>query len=263
MPYPDSYRPWFGGSSEPGAASIAFLEKLLSYVISPSLVAGVIVEPILSMGNIVPPDGYFEALAEICERNQIPLIADEVMTGIGRTGRMFAMENWNLWPTVICLGKALSCSLPFSMLLAEDDLAEKWEPKDYASMSKDGDILGCAVALETLRVVREEKLVDRAGKTGAYLVKRLQDLKKDCQLLGQIRGLGLMVAFDLVESEQTKKEDSNLAMKIFDRALKHGLILGLRGAKGNVLEFMPALTIDNDQIDTAIEILEQVSKELR
>jgi 4-aminobutyrate aminotransferase len=263
MPYPDSYRPWFGTGPDAGAASLAFLEKLLAYVISPKLVAGVIVEPILTMGNLVPPDGYFEALADICERNQIPLIADEVMTGVGKTGRMFAMENWNVWPSVICLGKALSCSFPFAMLLAEDELAEKWEPKDYASMSKDGDLLGCAVAIETLRIVREEKLLDHAKKTGAYLMNRLQDLKKDCGLLGDIRGLGLMVGFDLVESEQTKKEDSAFAMKIHDRAMNHGLILGLRGAKANILAFMPALTLENDQVDTTIETLENVIKELR
>jgi 4-aminobutyrate aminotransferase len=263
MPFPDSYRPWFGEGAEAGAASLAFLERLLSCVISPSMVAGVIVEPILSLGNVVPPDGYFEALAEICKRNQIPLIADEVMTGIGKTGRMFAMEHWNVWSDVICLGKGLSCSFPFAMLLAEYELAEKWESKDYASMSKDGDILGCAVALETLRVVREEKLVERAEKAGSYLMNRLEDLKQDCKLLGQVRGLGLMVGFDIVESETTKVENSALAKKIFDGALKHGLILGLRGSKGNVLEFLPALTIDNSQIDSAIEILEQVSKEVR
>jgi len=263
MPFPDSYRPWFGEGAEAGAASLVFLERLLSSVISPSMVAGVIIEPILSLGNVVPPDGYFQALAEICRRNLIPLIADEVMTGIGKTGRMFAMEHWNVWSDVICLGKGLSCSFPFAMLLAEDELAQKWESKDYASMSKDGDILGCAVALETLRVVREEKLVERAEKAGSYLINRLEDLKQDCKLLGQIRGLGLMVGFDLVESESTKVENSELAKKIFDGALKHGLILGLRGSKGNILEFLPALTIDNSQIDSAIEILEQVSKEVR
>jgi len=263
MPFPDSYRPWFGEGAEAGAASLVFLERLLSSVISPSMVAGVIIEPILSLGNVVPPDGYFQALAEICRRNLIPLIADEVMTGIGKTGRMFAMEHWNVWSDVICLGKGLSCSFPFAMLLAEDELAQKWESKDYASMSKDGDILGCAVALETLRVVREEKLVERAEKAGSYLINRLEDLKQDCKLLGQIRGLGLMVGFDLVESESTKVENSELAKKIFDGALRHGLILGLRGSKGNILEFLPALTIDNSQIDSAIEILEQVSKEVR
>jgi 4-aminobutyrate aminotransferase len=263
MPYPDSYRPWFGAGGDAGAASIAFLEKLLSNVISPSLIAGVIVEPILSMGNIVPPDGYFAALSDICERNHIPLIADEVMTGIAKTGRMFAMEHWNVWSTVICLGKALSCSFPFAMLLAEDEIADKWEPKDYASMSKDGDILGCAVALETLRVVREEKLSERAEKTGSYMRNRLEDLKEDCKLSGKIQGLGLMIGFDLVESEQTRKEDSKLAMRIFENALKHGLILGLRGARSNVLAFMPALTIDNVQVDTAIGELEQTIKDLR
>jgi len=263
MPFPDSYRPWFGGESDAGTASLAFLERLLSTVVSPDLVAGIIVEPILTRGgNIIPPQGYFEGLARICEDYQIPFIADEVYTGIGKTGRMFALEHWDVWPDVLCLGKALSCSLPLSMLLAENRISEKWEPRDYASMSKDGDLLGCAVALATLRILREEKLIARAEKMGAYLMNRLQDLKRERHLAGQVRGLGLMVGLDLVESERTRKEDSSLAGKAIDRALKHGLILGIGGAKQNVLRFMPSLTIDEQQIDTAAEILDQVFKEL-
>lgn len=263
MPYPDSYRPWFGTESDAGVASLAFLERLLSSVISPELVAGVIVEPILSAGGIVvPPKGYFEGLVRICHEYHVPLIADEVLTGIGKTGRMFALEHWGVWPDVLCLGKALSCSLPLSLLLADSKIGDRWEPKDYAAMSKEGHVLGCAVALATIRVVREERLIDRARKMGAYLIRRLQDLKRDRDLVGQVRGLGLMLGFDLVESEKTRKADSTLARKVLDRALKHGLILGIVGAKQNVLRFMPSLVVDEQHIDTAVEILDQVFKEL-
>jgi 4-aminobutyrate aminotransferase len=259
MPFPDPYRPWFGGESDAGTASLAFLERLLSSVISPELVAGVLVEPIQSAaGTIVPPDGYFERLARICREHRLPLVADEVLTGMGKTGHMFALEHWHVWPDVLCLGKALSDSLPLSMLLADDNLASQWNPKDYASMSKDGYLLGCAVSLAILEIIREENLISNARRMGDYLMKRLRDLKTEQRLAGQIRGLGLVVGFDLVESEGTKKPASKLAERALERALKRGLIIASAGANHNVLCFEPALTINEQQIDDAIEILYDV-----
>jgi 4-aminobutyrate aminotransferase-like enzyme len=264
MPFPDSYRPWFGVGSDAGKASLAFLERLLASVVSPELVAGIIVEPILSYGgNIVPPDGYFQGLAEICHRNGIPLISDEVLTGIGKTGRMFALEHWNVWPNMLCLGKALSGSVPLSLLLAEDDIAEKWRPEDEVGMSKGGHLIGCAMALAILRIVREEKLVQHAEKMGHYMIRRIQDLKEDLEIPGQVRGLGLLVGFDLVENEATKKPASQLASRVVELARQNGLIFGIVGAGHNVLRFTPSLTIREEHIDTAAETIERVFKDLR
>jgi len=259
LPFPDPYRPWFGNSNEEGRANLAYLERLLSSVFSPSMIAGIIVEPILSMGgNIVPPDGYFEGLAKLCRDHQIQLIADEIMTGIGKTGRMFAMEHWGVWPDVICLGKALSGCLPFSILLAKNELADRWESKDHAPMGRDGYILGCAASIAILRLLREEKLIERAERMGNYLTKRLRDLKEDRKLRGEIRGLGLMIGFDLVESEETRKPASALAENVALQVQKHGLIVGTVGVKGNILRFMPSTIVNKEQIDTAIEILDKV-----
>jgi 4-aminobutyrate aminotransferase-like enzyme len=264
VPYPDPYRPWFGSNPESESSkNLAFLERLMDSVVSPQMIAGIILEPILSMGgNIVPPDGYFERLAELCREHDIPLIADEVLTGIGKTGRMFAMEHWNVCPDAMCLGKALSASLPLSLLVAREELAEKWEPKDHVPMGKDGHVLGCAAALAVLRAAREERLADKAEKMGEYLSKRLQNLKEDWGLQGQIRGLGLMIGFDLVESDETKLPASDLAEKIVQGALRRGLILGTVGVKGNVIRFMPALVVEREQVDRAVEILDQTLVEL-
>lgn len=263
MPFPDSYRPWFGEGQDAGKTSLAYLERLLSSVISPELVAGIIIEPVLSYGgNVVPPDGYFQGLAEICRKNGIPLISDEVLTGIGKTGRMFALEHWGVWPNVLCLGKALSGSIPLTLLLAENDLAEKWNPEDHVGMSKDGQLLGCAIALAILRVVREEKLIQQAEKMGHYLEKRLHDLQEDLDLLGQIRGLGLMMGLDLVEDEKTKRPATELAIKAVARALREGLMVENIGAKRNVIRFLPPLTVREEHIDSAIDILDRVFKEL-
>lgn len=258
MPFPDSYRPWSGEGSDAGKASLAFLERLLQTVISPSQVAGIMVEPVLSYGgNIVPPDGYFQELAKICKDYEIPLISDEVMTGIGKTGRMFALEHWGVWPDVLCIGKALSGNIPLTLLVAENDLAEKWGRENSVGMSKDGQLLGCAVALETLRIVREEKLVQHAEKMGHYLLKRLQDLQEDLQLPGQIRGKGLMLGFDLVKDERTRKPATQLATKTIEFALKEGLVVGSVGAQHNVLRFVPPLTIQEQHIDEAMGHLEK------
>lgn len=260
MPFPDRYRPWFGrdNTKDVGEASISFLDRLLTSVVSPDLVAGVIIEPILSYGgNVVPPPQYFEKLGELCRGRGIPLIVDEVLTAIGKTGKMFAMEHWDTWGDVICIGKALSGSLPLTVTLAKEDLAERWEPSEYVGISKDGHLLGCAASLEILRIVREERLVQNAEKMGAYFSKALRDLKRDRHVQGDIRGLGLMIGFDIVKSEKSREPDGELAQKVVRNSKKEGLIIGTVGAAHNVLRFMPALTISRTEIDIAIEHLDR------
>jgi 4-aminobutyrate aminotransferase-like enzyme len=256
MPFPDSYRPWFGKGSAVGDNCLAFFERLLTSVVSPRLVAGVLVEPILSLGgNIVPPNGYFQGLAKICRENDIPLIDDEVLTGIGKTGRMFAMEHWGVVPDVLCAGKALSGPLPLTMLLAREELADQWEPKDYVGISKDAYILGCVAAIEILRIVRDERLVDNASRVGGHLEGRLRDMVDDLGLDGDVRGKGLMMALDLVESGRTKAPDSQRARKVVQEARRRGLVVGLTGTWENVIRFLPSLTVSERNIDDAIEIL--------
>jgi len=256
MPFPDRYRPWSGIDHDVGDQSIDFLEHLISNVISPKLIAGVIVEPILSLGgNIVPPDGYFKSLEMLCARNGIPLIADEVLTGIGKTGRMFAMEHWDVHPDVMCIGKALSGPLPLTLMVANEQLADKWETRDYAGISKDGYILGCAASLETLRIIHDENLVENSRRVGHYLEKRLVDMQKDLHLEGDVRGLGLMLAIDLVSDEKTKKPDSSLAEEVVSCARNRGLIVGITGAHGNIIRFLPSLTVTEKDADRAVEIL--------
>ena len=256
MPFPDSYRPWFADGSKAGDDCLAFLERLLSSVVSPRLVAGVLVEPILSLGgNVVPPDGYFQGLAKICRENDIPLIGDEVLTGIGKTGRMFALEHWGVWPDVLCAGKALSGPLPLTMLLAREDLADKWEPRDYVGISKDAYILGCVAAVEILRIVRDERLVDNASRVGSHLEARLKDMVDDLGLDGDVRGKGVMMALELVESEKTKAPDSLRARSVVREARRRGLVVGLTGTWENVIRFLPSLTISERNVDDAIDIL--------
>ncbi|MDA4130765.1 MAG: aminotransferase class III-fold pyridoxal phosphate-dependent enzyme [Thaumarchaeota archaeon] len=257
IPFPDPYRPWFEDAEHEGQQCLAFFERIISNVLSPGLIAGVIIEPILSYGgNIVPPDGYFQGLQKICRKNEIPFIIDEVLTGIGKTGKMFALEHWNLDPDLICIGKALSGPLPLSLTVASIPLSDKWENKDYAGISKDGYVLGCAAAIEILRIVHDEKLVANSARVGSYLQSRLHDMKKDLKIAGDVRGLGLMMAIEFVISEKTTKPAASLVENVVSIAKKKGLLIGRVGAKGNVIRFLPSLTVEEKDVDVALKILE-------
>ena len=256
VPFPDAYRPWCGDGSDVGRDSLAFLERLLTSVVSPGMVAGVIVEPILSYGgNVVPPEGYFQDLARLCKEKDVPLVDDEVLTGIGKTGRMLAMEHWDVCPDVVCLGKALSGPLPLAMLVAEEGLADRWESKDYVGVSKDAYPLGCAAAIAILRVVDDERLVQNADRVGRYLSRRLQDLVHDAKIRGEVRGKGLMMAVDLVRSEESRAPDTALARSVVAEARKLGLIVGLIGPSENIIRFLPSLTVREEHVDSAVETL--------
>src|SRR2546427_13271413 len=164
---------------------------------------------------------------------------------------------WNTggWPDVLCAGKALSGPLPLTMLLAREDLVDQWEPKDYVGISKDAYILGCVAAIEILRIVRDERLVENASRVGGHLEGRLRDMVDDLGLDGDVRGKGLMMALDLVESGRTKAPDSQRARKVVQEARRRGLVVGLTGTWENVIRFLPSLTVSERNIDDAIEIL--------
>jgi len=264
IPFPDPYRPWFGDRVNEGQQCLDFFERLITNVYSAGLVAGVIVEPVLSYGgNIVPPEGYLKGLQKICRRNAIPFIVDEVLTGIGKTGKMFALEHWRLDPDLVCIGKALSGPLPLTLAVASNQLSDSWEAKDYVGISKDGYILGCAAAIEILRIVHDEELVANAARVGIYLKNRLDDMMKDLKLEGDVRGLGLMMAVDLVGSEKTKEPATSLVEKVINLARRSGLIIGRVGAKGNVIRFVPTLTVAEKEVDNALEILEAAISKTR
>jgi 4-aminobutyrate aminotransferase / (S)-3-amino-2-methylpropionate transaminase / 5-aminovalerate transaminase len=162
---------------------------------------------------------------------------------------------------VLCAGKALSGPLPLTMLLAREDLADQWEPKDYVGVSKDAYILGCVAAIEILRIVRDEKLVDNASRVGNHLESRLREMVDELGLDGNVRGKGLMMAFDLVESEKTKAPDSHRARSVVREARRRGLVVGLTGIWENVIRFLPSLTISEQNVDDAMDILNRSFKE--
>lgn len=234
-------------------------DTLFKKFVPPEEVAAIIVEPIQGEGGyVVPPPEYHPMLKKICEKYGILYIADEVQSGMGRTGKMFAIEHWGVVPDIICLAKGIASGMPLGILIADIDIMT-WEEGAHAS-TFGGNPVSCAAALETIRLV-EENLMRNAEKTGQHLMRRLQRLQKEHELIGDVRGKGLMAGIELVKDRQSKepavKERNRALQECFNRGL---LLLGC-GESG--IRFCPPLMITNREIDIAMDILSEALKKAR
>jgi acetylornithine/LysW-gamma-L-lysine aminotransferase len=211
--------------------------------------AAVLVEPIRGEGGVrVPPDGYLKGLRELCDEKQILLIFDEVQTGFGRTGRLFACEHWGVIPDVICLAKPLAGGLPLGATVALEDVMSALKLGDH-STTFSGNPLVCAAGCAAIDVLLEEKMVERAAKQGAYLKANLEKLQTKHKSVKEVRGLGLMLGME------TKFDVLNILLKAKEKGV---LVLD---AGRNVVRFLPPFVISTDQIDKAISVLDSVLEE--
>jgi 4-aminobutyrate aminotransferase len=238
-----------------GLACLNLVEKALQTVIPPHDLAGIIVEPIAGEGGyIVPPAGFLQGLREICDRHGALLIADEVQSGLGRTGKMFAIEHWDVVPDVICLAKALGGGLPLGAMLARAELAAAWPPAAQGT-TFGGNPIACRAGQATLRVIQEENLMARAVEVGAYIQSRFRETQRKLPVIGDVRGKGLMVGVELINA------DGGPAVEIVRALIKEvgasGIALTKCGA--STLRFAPPLIITQEQageaVDTILEVL--------
>ncbi|MEN2975162.1 MAG: aspartate aminotransferase family protein [Candidatus Caldarchaeales archaeon] len=226
-------------------------------------VAAVLVEPILGEGGIiVPPDTYLPRLRKITEERGIPLIIDEVQTGIGRTGRYFACEHWNVEPDIMLLAKALGGGLPIGAIMVSDEIAEALDPGDHFS-TFGGNPISCAAALAVLKIVEEEKLLDNALSIGEYMLKALKELEEESQNVGEVRGKGLMIGIEFVEDKYSKKPGVKISENIKDGLLKSGFIVGLGGIYKNVLRIQPPLILKREDAERFIETLSDLVRKMK
>lgn len=226
------------------------VEKLFQRVVSPDEVAAIIVEPIQGEGGyIVPPRRYFPDLRRLCDRHGILLVVDEVQSGLGRTGKMFAIEHWGVTPDVVCLAKGVASGLPLGAIVARADLMH-WDPGTHGS-TFGGNPVSCAAALVTLDLI-EKELMKNSARVGAYLQKKLRELARRHRGIAQVRGLGLMAGFDLVKG---RKE------KVILEAFKQGLLI--LGCGDNAIRFSPPLIITKNEVDLSINILKSVFDRLK
>ena len=234
-----------------GLACLNLVEKALQTVIPPQDLAGIVVEPIAGEGGyIVPPDGFLQGLREICDRHGALLIADEVQTGLGRTGKMFAVEHWDVTPDVLCLAKALGGGLPLGAVLARADLMDAWPPAAQGT-TFGGNPVACRAGLATLRVIQEENLMARAVEVGDYIQNRFREVQEELPLIGDVRGKGLMVAVELINA------DGSPASEIIKAVIKEigasGIALTKCGASS--LRFAPPLIITQEQAGEGVDII--------
>lgn len=232
--------------------------KLFKRTISPDEVAAIIVEPIQGEGGyIVPPPEFHQRLKSLAERHGILLIADEVQSGMGRTGKMFAMEHWGVEPDIICLAKGIASGMPLGAMIARDDIMD-WPPGSHAS-TFGGNPVSCAAALETIALLQEELLAN-AAHVGEYLMERLQDLQTRHELIGDVRGRGLMIGVELVRDRESKEPAIAERNTIVQECFQRGLLL--LGCGVSSIRFSPPLVIDRADADIAIEILDEVMSQL-
>ncbi|MCO0596106.1 aspartate aminotransferase family protein [Peribacillus butanolivorans] len=264
LPYPYQYRCPFGiGGEESHKISSQYIENLLNDPESGLLApAGMILEAVQGEGGSIPaPIPWLKEIRRITKERGIPLIIDEVQSGIGRTGKMFAFEHAGIIPDVLVLSKAIGGSLPLSVVIYNKDL-DLWSPGAHIGTFR-GNQLAMAAGTATLKFMKETNLVEHAAKMGEILKNVLKDLQKDIQQIGDVRGRGLMVGVELVNhlapqnSNGSYPANSELASTIQQECFQRGLILEVGGRHGSVVRFLPPLIVTESQLREATAIFEE------
>ena len=254
IPYPNSFRPLFAGADQ-GQAVLDYLENVVFQSNVPALeVAGVLVEPIQGEGGyLMPPEGFLKGLRALCDRYGILLIADEVQSGIGRTGKMFACQHWGVVPDIMALAKGLGSGLPIGLVVAKKRLMQQWKRGAHGN-TYGGNPVACAAAQATLDLVAGG-LMDNATVMGEHLMASLRAMQaRHPEVIGDVRGKGLMIGVELVTDAASRQPAKALAERLLHRAFERGLLLLTCGQ--STVRLMPPLTVDPATADEAMRIFE-------
>jgi 4-aminobutyrate aminotransferase len=250
-PAPYAYRSLWPNDPEQCARYCAkCLDDVIRYETSGD-VAAFIAEPVLGEGGIVvPPKNYFREIKKVLDQHRILFIADEVQSGFGRTGKMFAIEHYGVDPDILVSAKGIADGFPLSAFTTRAEIAAAYRPGDHLS-TFGGNPVACAASLANIEFMQEEKLPARATETGEYAMKKLRDLQKQNPMIGEVRGLGLMIGVELVRDEKLTPANTE-AEAIRDSLLRQGVLVGVGGVYGSVVRFQPPLIITQKQIDHAL-----------
>ncbi|MBH0161496.1 aspartate aminotransferase family protein [Fictibacillus sp. 26RED30] len=235
-------------------------ETLFNHQVTPEEVACMIVEPVLGEGGyIVPPSGWLKKIREVCDRHGILLIFDEVQTGFGRTGEWFAAQTFGVTPDIMAIAKGIASGLPLSATVASKELMQQW-PLGSHGTTFGGNPIACEAALATIDVLTKEKLIENSKNMGNYACAKLKKLQERTPLIGSIRAVGLMIGIEIIDPF-TGKPDGQALMKILDKCLEKGVLFYLCGNHGEVIRMIPPLTINHEQIDQGLAVLEESLEE--
>ena len=258
VPYPNAYRPLFAGDDQ-GAAVVAYIEQLMERNVPASEVAAILIEPIQGEGGyVVPPAGFLAKLRALCDKHGIYLIFDEVQTGIGRTGKMFAWQHTGVRPDIMALAKGLGSGLPIGLMVAARKIIEKWPPGSHAN-TYGGNPICCAAALATLKLV-SGSYTENARAMGERAMQRLKQFAQEFSIIGDIRGAGLMIGMEFVKDRATKVPAKEFATRLVARAYENGLLLLECGASG--IRIIPPLMIEPKVLDEGLDMLRQSFQEV-
>ncbi len=257
VPYPDPYHPIL--NLEPG---LDYGERIIEYIreqvfdkiLPPDEVAGILVEPIQGEGGyIVPSPGFFPALRKLCDEYGILLIADEVQSGMGRTGKWWAIQNFGVEPDIITSAKGIASGVPLGALITKKSVMT-W-PKGSHGNTYGGNPISCAAALATINAI-ENGYLENTRVTGSYTIEKLKELQSRHPSIGEIRGIGFMIGVEFVLDKQSKKPDPEIRDRIIDLAYEYGLLT--LGCGKSVIRISPPLCTTKSQVDEALEILDYV-----
>jgi len=225
-------------------------------------IAAFIAEPVMGEGGIIPPPPeYFKTVKKTLDEYGILFVADEVQTGFGRTGKLFAIEHYGVAPDIMTLAKGIADGFPLSACITRQDIGDSFEPGDHLS-TFGGNPVSAAAALANINLMLREKLPEQAAEKGNYIMKRLNEMKENYDIIGDVRGKGLMIGVELVKDRKKKTPAKDETRKLVELARERGLLIGSGGVKGCVLRLQPPLVIEKEQIDKALDLLETIMNEV-
>jgi 4-aminobutyrate aminotransferase len=254
--YPDVYRSGSAQSADDFALSCArFIEeKLFKTILAPEEVAAIFVEPVQGEGGyVVAPKVFMQELRRICDRQGIMLVVDEVQSGIGRTGKWFAVEHTGVEPDMVCMAKGIASGMPLGITMTRAELMD-WVPGSHAS-TFGGNPVAIAAALATLDVIEKEHLLENSTNVGNHMMKRMADWPKKLKLVGDVRGRGLMIGVDIVKDKVTKEYGNAERDRIVEMAFERGVLF--LGCGPSTVRICPALVVTKEEADVAVDVLEE------
>ncbi|PYX73123.1 MAG: aspartate aminotransferase family protein, partial [Acidobacteria bacterium] len=256
--YPDVYRGCEGGAQDAEAFALGcarFIEdKLFKTTLPPEEVAAIFVEPVQGEGGyVIAPNAFMQELRRICDRHGILLVADEVQSGAGRTGKWWAIEHTSVEPDIVCMAKGIASGMPLGITMSRADIMD-WVPGSHAS-TFGGNPVCIAAALATLDVIENESLMRNATEVGNHMLKRMADWPVKHKLVGDVRGRGLMIGVEIVKDKQTKEYAAAQRDRIIELAFERGILF--LGCGPSTVRIAPPLVVGKEEADAAIEVLDE------
>jgi len=256
--YPDIYRGKKDAAQDPDAFALSCAqyieEKLFKTTLPPEEVAAIFVEPVQGEGGyVVAPTIFMQELRRICDTHGIMLVVDEVQSGVGRTGKWWAVEHTGVEPDMICIAKGIASGMPLGITMTRAEIMD-WIPGSHAS-TFGGNPICIAAALASLDVIEKEHLLENSAEVGAYMLKRMSTWPAKLKLVGDVRGRGLMIGVDIVKDKKTKEYGTAERDQIVERAFEHGVLF--LGCGPSTVRLCPPLVVTKDEVDVAMDVLEE------